>query len=146
MAMDERLHRVLILDTDPDALITLQHVLEEAEIDATITWDEAEALQLLGTARFDLVLIGDHPPELDAAAILEDLSFRGACPCVLILRADICEKDVDYFRRLGAIGVVRKRDPLAVLDQITKALPSKQFKPSAAKTGLVEARSWRAAS
>lgn len=28
MAMDERLHRVLILDTDPDALITLQHVLE----------------------------------------------------------------------------------------------------------------------
>ena len=78
--MDERLHRVLILDTDPDALITLQHVLEEAEIDATITWDEAEALQLLGTARFDLVLIGDHPPKLDAAAILEDLAFEAPVP------------------------------------------------------------------
>jgi DNA-binding response OmpR family regulator len=144
--MDERLHRVLILDTDPDTLIKLQHVLEQAEIDATITWDEAEALQLLETTPFDLILIGDHPPELDAAAILDALSFRGTCPSALILRAVMSEENADYFRRLGAIGVVLKRDSLAVLDQVTKALAPMQFKARSAKAGLVEARSLRAAS
>lgn len=143
--MDERLHRVLILDTDPDTLITLQHVLELAEIDATITWDEAEAFQLLETAPFDLILIGDHPPELDAPTILDALSFRGTCPSVLILRAAIGEKDAEHFRRLGATGVVLKRDSLVVLDQVTKALAPMQFKATTAKTGLIEAPSWRAA-
>jgi len=142
----DTLPRVLILDTDPHTLITLQHALEKAEIDTTITWDRAEARQLLETSRFDLILIGDHPPELDAAAILDDLSFRGTCPSVLILRAVISEKDAEYFRRLGAIGVVPKRDPLAVLDQVTKALAPMQFKAKAAKIGLIEARSLRAAS
>jgi DNA-binding response OmpR family regulator len=144
MAMDQRLPRVLILDTDPEALITLQHMLEEAGIDTTITWDEAEACQLLETSHFDLILIGDHPPELDAAAILYDFSFRGTCPSVLILRAVISENDGECFRRLGAIGVVPKLDLLVVLDQVTKALAPMQFKAKTA-TGLIEARVLRAA-
>ena len=65
--MDNQSHRVLILDFDPDTLIPLQHVFEEAGIDTAITWDETEACTLLGTKRFDLVILGDHPPEIDAA-------------------------------------------------------------------------------
>jgi len=126
--MEERPRRILILDTDPDTLITLQHVLEQAEIDTTITWDEIEACQLVETKPFDLVVVSDHPPELDAAAILDILSFRGSCPPVLILRALVCEKDAEYFRSLGAIGVVPKRDPLAVLEKVTKILAPMQFK------------------
>jgi len=144
--MDERLHRVLILDTDPDTLITLQHVLEGAEIDATITWDEGEACQLVESAPFHLILIGDHPPELNAARILDALSLRGACPCVLILRATIGERDAEYFRSLGAPGVVPRRAPLAVPEQVTKTLASMQFKAKSAQAGLVQFRSYRAAS
>ena len=65
-----------LLDTDPDTLITLQQALEEAAIDATVTWDEVEACQLIETTPFDLILVGDHPPKLNAAAILDDLSLR----------------------------------------------------------------------
>jgi CheY-like chemotaxis protein len=83
---DSPLHRVLILDTDPDTLIDLQHLLEQAEIDTAITWDELEACQLLEAKPFDLILIGSHPPELDAASILQDLGFRGICPTSLILQ------------------------------------------------------------
>jgi len=144
--MDARLHRTLILDTDPDTLITLQQVLEEADIDATITWDEAEACQLIETAPFDLILIGDHPPELNAAAILDDLSLRGICPPVLILRGTFGERDAEYFCRLGVIGVVPKRDPLAVLEQVTRALATMPLKANAATVGLAEVRSLRAAS
>lgn len=138
--------RALIVDTDPDTLITLQHVLEEADIDATVTWDEVEACQLMETAPFDLLLIEDHPPELNAAAIIDDLSLRGTCPPVLILRGFFGDKDAEYFRRLGAIGLVSKRDPHAVLDQVTKALPPVQLKAKAAKASATESRAWRAAS
>lgn len=141
----DRFPRVLILDMDPHTLITLQHTLEKAEIDTTITWDEAEACQLLETSHFDLILVGDHPPELDAADILDDLSFRGTCPCVLVLRTVISEKDAEGFRRRGAIGVVPKLDPRAVLDEVTKTLAPMHFKAKAGAS-LIEGRSLRAAS
>ena len=144
--MDDRLGRVLILDCDPDCLITLQHVLQGAGIDTTITWDKAEACQSLESEPFDLIVIGDHPPEVDSVAILDDLSFRCDCPPVLILRGAVCQDDIEHFRWRGAIGVVSKGDPLAVLDQVAKSLASAQFRVKGAKTGLIENRSWRAAS
>lgn len=125
--MDKRLGRTLILDTDPDTLITLQRVLEEAGIDATVTWDEMEARHLIENAPFDLLLIGDHPPELNAAAMIDDLSLRGTCPPVLILKRNFGEKDAQSFRRLGAIGVAPKRDVLAVLEQVTRVLDFPQL-------------------
>jgi len=142
----ERRRRALLVDTDPHTLITLQHALEEADIDATVTWDEIEACQLIGTAPFDLILVGDHPPELNAAAILDDLSLRGTCPPVLILRGIFGAKDAEYFRRLGAVGVVPKGDAGAVLEQVTRALAPLQIKANAAKAGLPPARAWQAAS
>ena len=142
----QKLYRALLLDTDPDTLITLQHALEQADIDATVTWDEVEACQLIETTPFDLLLIGDHPPELNAATILDDLSLRGTCPPALILRGIFGEKDAEYFRRLGAIGVVPKRNPPAVLEQVTKALAPIQFKAKGAKAGATETGEWRAAS
>ena len=120
--------RILILDTDPDILIMLQQVLEEANLDATVTWDKMEASHLVKTAPFNLILIEDHPPELNAAAILDDLSFHGTCLPVLVLRNIFGKKDAEHFRRLGVIAVVAKRDPVAVLEQVTRALAPIQSK------------------
>jgi DNA-binding response OmpR family regulator len=142
----EKRRRALLLDTDPDTLSRLQHVLEEADIAATVTRDEMEACQLIEATPFDLILVGDHPPELNAAAILDDLSLRGTCPPVLILKRVFGAKDAEYFRRLGAIGVVTKRDALAVLEHVTRALAPVQLKGNAAKIGLSAAHAWRAAS
>jgi DNA-binding response OmpR family regulator len=142
----EKRRRALLLDTDPDTLITLQHALEEADIDATVTWDEMEACQLIEATPFDLILVGDHPPELNAAVILDDLSLRGTCPPVLILRGVFGEKDAEYFRRLGAIGVVPKRDAQAVLEHVTRVLAPVQLKGNGAKVGLTAAHACRAAS
>lgn len=144
--MSERLCRLLILDTDPDRLIVMQHEFAEANLDATITWDEAEACQLLGTGPFDLLLIGHHPPELDAAAILNDFSFRGTCPPVLILVDVNGEKGAEYFRRIGAAGVVQKRDREAILKQVTETLKPTQSRRTAAKSSLTRERSWQIAS
>ena len=125
------LRRVLILDTDPDTLITLQHGLESAEADTTITWDEAEARHLLETSLFDVVVIGDHPPEIDAASILRDIRFQSTSFQSFILGGMVPEECVDYFREIGAVEVLPKRDIAVVIEQVTRALTSMTFKPSA---------------
>lgn len=135
--MDRRLRRVLILDSDANFLIALQHVFEDAGIDTKITWDKREARQWLENESFDLVVVEDHPPELDAAAILADLSFRGTCPPVLILRKVVDEKAMEHFVRCGAVGVVSTGDPVTILGQVAKVLDSVQFRTKPA---------WRAAS
>jgi len=117
--------RVLILDSDPETLIKLQRALEDAGIDATITWDCAEASQLVENVPYDLMLIGDHPPDVDAAAVLESLSLRGTCPSALILRAINSQNNVEYLHRVGATGVIPKRDSFAVLEQVRNVLARK---------------------
>ena len=87
---------------------------------------------MIETASFDLILIEDHPPELNAGTIVDSLSWRGTCPPVLILREALGEKDAEYFCRLGAVGVVPKRDLVAVLEQVTKALAPIRFNAEAA--------------
>ena len=119
------MHRVLILDSDPEMLIKLQRVLEDADIDATITWDCAEASQLVESVPYDLMLIGDHPPDVDAAAVLESLSLRGTCPSVLILRAINSQNKVEYLHRVGATGVIPERDSFTVLEQVRNILARK---------------------
>ena len=119
------MHRVLILDSDPETLIKLQRALEDAGIDATITWDCAEASQLVENVPYDLMLIGDHPPDVDAAAVLESFSLRGTCPSALILRAINSQNNVEYLHRVGATGVIPKRDSFAVLEQVRNVLARK---------------------
>ena len=61
-------------------LRTRRHLLAKAALDATIAWDKAEACELPEAAPFDLILIGNHPTELDGATILDGFSFRGIYP------------------------------------------------------------------
>jgi len=58
--------KALILDSDPDALITLQRTLEDGGVDTTITRDDAEVRDSIRGRPFDVMLIGDHPPEIRA--------------------------------------------------------------------------------
>ncbi len=137
--MDKSFYRVLILDVDSETLITLQHVLENAGIDTTITWDPREARQLLKNRRFDLVIVGDRPPELDAAAIFRDLSSQRSCPR-LIVRGDLFEKDGDYFRKLGASCMAARQAPFEVLDVVTRTLATVPFRATSEKSKLAEAQ------
>lgn len=77
MMKDMHSQHALIREIARDALSRLTRAFEDAGLDATITRDEEEAYQLLETAHYDLILVGDHPPEFPAAAILDDLSLRG---------------------------------------------------------------------
>ena len=116
--MSERKCKALILDSDPDALIVLQRTLENGGVDTTITWDNAEARNLAKSTPFDVMLIGDHPPEISPDTTVRDLRLRGIISPCLILRTTAREMDTERLRRIGVIKAVSKRDPDRVLKEV----------------------------
>jgi len=121
--MSEHKCKALIFDSDPDALITLQRTLENGGVDTTITWDNAEVCNLVRTTRFDVMLIGDHPPEISVENTLADLRVRGELSPCLVLRTTATGKmRAERLRQLGVAGVLPKRDPERVLEEVQKAL------------------------
>jgi CheY-like chemotaxis protein len=133
--MNRRRCRVLIVDWNEDTLITLQHVLESGDVDTTITCDETEARKLIRKASFDLVLLGDHPPELQAETILRDLnSNQTSIPCLLLGASSIGSEQLP---RIGVGAMLPTRDPQGVLEEVRKHWDTRQSEiGSAATTGI----------
>jgi CheY-like chemotaxis protein len=121
--MSERRCKVLILDWDQETLISLQHVLEDAGVDTTITWDEGEAQKLIKGESFDLLLIADHDTEFSAETILHDLNSNISCPCLLLRERSLGSAQG---RQLGITEVVPKRDPFRVLEQVRRHWQARQ--------------------
>ncbi len=108
-------NRLLVLDTDEQVLIELERLLQQEGYDATTTWDTGEALALARSRHFDLLLVGDHPPEISASEILRQLQCgRVSLPCVVLLGENNLF-DPEFFYSLGARGVVNSRRPEDVL-------------------------------
>ena len=121
--MSEHKSKALILDSDPDALIALQSTLENGGVDTTITWDNAEARNLARTTSFDVMLIGDHPPEISVENTLHDLRVGGESSPCLVLRTTVTGKRrAERLRELGVAGVLLKREPEKVLEEVQKAV------------------------
>ena len=116
--MREHKCKALILDSDPDTLITLQRTLENGGVDTTITWDDGEARNLIRSMPFDVMLIGDHPPEISAENTVRDFRVQGASGPCLILRTTAQEMSAERLQRLGVVAVLPKRDPGKVLEEV----------------------------
>jgi DNA-binding NtrC family response regulator len=117
--MSHRRKRVLILDLDERVLMTLERLLEDAGCDTCTTWNVAEARRLFADDGFDVVLVGDHPPELDAEKILAELEVRHSdCKC-LVLESTAQEADLERFQSVGAFAVVTKQDLSQVVGRLS---------------------------
>jgi CheY-like chemotaxis protein len=111
--------RILVLDTDQETLIALQQVLEDGGFDTITTWDVAEARQLLRDTYFDFLIVGDHPPEMDAVAILREVHQHGCCGASIVLAGNR-ESQVERFRRVGAVGVIPHQEYDSLLDAVKR--------------------------
>ncbi len=116
--MSEHQCKVLIFDRDPDVLMVLQHVLEGAGVDTTITWNRIEARDLAKKIRFDVILIGDYSPDLTVETIRRDFKINDSSSSSLLLGAT--QSEAEHFRRCGIRGVVPKRDPMRVLEEVQR--------------------------
>ena len=130
--MSERRYKVLILDHDPDVLTRLQQVLEDAGVDTTITWDDCEARELAQNTPYDVILVGERPPEVAAETFLYAFNPSPTPRACLLLGAS--ESRAEPWHRLGIAGVVPRRDPFRVLQAVREQCHSKEIgaKPAAA--------------
>ena len=121
--MSGRPCKVLILDCDPDVLTLLQHVLESAGVDTTITWNHSEARELAKNVFFDVILVGDYAPEFTVEAIRHDFRIDDDSCSFLLL--GMSQRDGEQLRRHCFAGMVPKRDPLRVLEEVQKCWRAK---------------------
>lgn len=127
--MSSSRRHLLILDLDESILLALQQVLEDAGFDTTITWDENEARHLVQRKPYDLIVVGEHPPELMADTVLRDFSQQGnRLPCLILGRKGP-ETALQHLSEIGVIGVIPKREPLTVLEQVCKYLMAPTIRP-----------------
>jgi DNA-binding response OmpR family regulator len=121
--MDALRKKILILDRDEQVLIDLEQVLENAGFETTTTWDMEEALNLLSGRDFDLLLLGDHPPEVSGAELLKGLRSRGSsAPCIVLRCAPRFPFEDLYLCRLGAYAVVSKSKDCDLVATIRECL------------------------
>ena len=121
--MDHAKKRILISDCDPDVLITLERVLEDAGFDTTTAMTQEETVRLLAQGDFDLLLAADHPPELSCAELLRR-SHAGGPPLIALESRERHPFVEPYLLALGAKKIVHKWEPqqvqAAVMDLLTK--------------------------
>lgn len=114
--------KVLILDCDADYLITLERHMEEGGFDTTTTWNACEAMTLLGSRQFDVLLVGEHPPEVKSEEILKGLRTRRSVACIVLQAAMRHPFDAQHLSSLGAYAVVPKQKIKEVMQKVHQSL------------------------
>ena len=123
--MSGRPYKILILDHDPDVLTHLQHVLEDGGLDTTITWDCVEARELTRNIPYDVILVGNHSPEVTAETFL--CTPRSAPQACMLLGAS--DSKSEPLGRLGIAAMVPKQEPHRVLQAVQEHLRRKRPMP-----------------
>jgi len=114
--------RILVFDFDESVLIALEQVLEEAGFETTTTWSIDEVFLWLQRKRFDLIVIGDHPPQIDAHDTLRRLqTSHRLTSCIVMRSARALPSDLEL---IGLVTSVPGCTGNAILKQVHQQLPA----------------------
>ena len=101
--------RILVADCHEDVLIILEGLLEDAGFDTTTVWTAKEALKLVDSHSFDLVLVNEYLPDAGCEEVLNALRKRGVqTPCIVMQPSAPEIVDFTHFEALGAREIVCK--------------------------------------
>ena len=113
--------KVLIVESDDPTAQAFQRCLEEAGFDARTTWSGHEALALLQSSEFDVLLIDSYLPDLHATDFLERLSRMPLQPWVVVMKGGSASapESLRRYRGLGVSSVVNKRDAAQTVQAVS---------------------------
>lgn len=111
-------HKVLIVESNDVLANAFQSRLLEAGFDARTTWSGHEALALLRSTEFDVLLMDNYLPDLHATDFLTRLNRLPLQPWVVVMKGDAEPAPVRRYRGLGASSIVNKRDPAQVVQAV----------------------------
>lgn len=135
--MSEARKNVLIADSDERALIALERLLEDAGFNTTTAWNTDETVNLLDSGEYDLLLVADHPPELNCELVLRTAHERKPeVPTVVMENKPRHPFAEPYLMNLGAAKIVHKWQHSEVKDAVSGMLsPSGQMAAKGAVAG-----------
>jgi CheY-like chemotaxis protein len=107
--------KVLLVESNDATATAFQKQLHDAGFDARITWSGHEALAMLQSNEFDVLLMDSYLPDLHAADFLERLSRLPLQPWVVVMKGRSASESLRRYRALGAASVVNKRDAQQVV-------------------------------
>lgn len=124
-AMKVNRKRILVADCHEDVLIFLEKLLEDAGFDTTTVWTAKDALRLLDSHLFDLVLVNRYLPDAKCEQLLKELSKRGeSIPCIVMLPSPPEMTDFASLEALGARDVVCKHAYRHIVETVGECLAS----------------------
>lgn len=136
MVMKAQRKKILVADCHEDGLIVLEKLLEDAGFDTTTVWTAKDALRLVESHVFDLVLLSNYLPEAECEGLLKELRKRRASiNCIVMLSSKPEMIDLISLETLGARDVVWKHAYKQVLETVRKCLACDQKSPVAAWSG-----------
>jgi DNA-binding response OmpR family regulator len=100
--------RILIVDDEPDVLLTLRMILESEGFESALAADGETALRRIDEEHPDLVVLDIMMPVLDGWFVLAELAGRARRPRVVVCSAKSSELDRNRARDLGADEYVTK--------------------------------------
>lgn len=114
---------VLIVDNDDRILWAFQEHLENAGFNTEATWSGHEALALLGSGKFDILLVDDYLPDIHSHDFLKRVSRLPNQPSIVVMHsAEPKPADVQSYARLDVAELVDKRDPDKVCRAVSACL------------------------
>jgi putative sigma-54 modulation protein len=115
--------RILVADCHEEVLITLEKMLEDAGFDTTAVWTAREAMKLLESRAFDLVLINEYLPDAECEEILKALHQRATqIPCIVMQPSAPEITDFSAIEALGAREVVCKYAYRHIVEVVSECL------------------------
>lgn len=115
--------KILIVDDEPDVLLTLRMILEAEGFEASLAADGETALRRIDDEQPDLVLLDIMMPVLDGWFVLAELAGRHRKPRVIVCSAKSSPTDLDRARELGADDyVVKPWEPELLVEKIRSVL------------------------
>ena len=112
-------NRILIVDNDEKVLIALERALEQEGYETQTAWDLPEGLEVLADGGFNLLLVGDHPPELNCERVLKVLAREHVGLPVVVMHSKPRHPFAEAFvTHLGAAGVVCKWNDGQVVETV----------------------------
>lgn len=100
--------RVLIVDDEPDVLLTMRMLLEAEGFTPSLAADGETALRRIDDENPALVLLDIMMPVLDGWFVLAELAGRARRPKIVVCSAKSSEADQARARDLGADAYVTK--------------------------------------
>jgi len=107
--------KVLVVENDEKVLAAFQSRLKDGGFDTQATWSARDALSVLESQRFDLLLTDGYLPDLHVSEFLERVAHLRSRAKIVVMQSPLPKPSVTRrYQGLGAYAVMDKRDHAAV--------------------------------